>query len=160
MCASPRCNHILRTPPPTLSRAFAEGHDAQMRDTFAAMLGRPEAADSHLVDVPFLLGGLGLRSARRTAAQAYLGSAADALPEIRKHFPCLAARFLGQLTDSDGQCQSISEANGARQHLVRAGFQECPSWFDIYDGARPAPAGNVEPGEWAHGWQYFWFISN
>ena len=64
------------------------------------------------------------------------------------------ARFLRQLADPEGQRQSISEANAARQQLMQAGLHECPAWIDIYDGARPGPAKNTEPGEWPHGWQY------
>ena len=48
--------------------------------------------------LPGKLGGLGLRSAERTAPAAYWASVADALPVIRAHNEGLAERILHELT--------------------------------------------------------------
>ena len=37
---------------------------------------------------------------------------------------------------------------------MRCGWQEKPSWNGIQNGIRPPNAMEVEPGAWAHGWQY------
>jgi len=169
MCASPRCVHVLRTTPPSLSRAFAQGHDEQMREALASIVGRPEVRSIEVLNearcsLPFALGGLAFRSALSTAPAAYWGSVADALPEIQKHFPSLVEMMMmmSELTpesdsaaqDAPARAASLAEASAARELLVESGYIECPPWHDIRAGARPDQHSGAEPGEWAHGWQY------
>ena len=71
--SGPRCNHLLRTVPPSQSAAYAAGHDAGMQQTMVALLGtlpgdHEQTTMAHnLASLPMRLGGLGLRSARRLA---------------------------------------------------------------------------------------------
>ena len=39
--------------------------------------------------------------------------------------------------------------------LDRQGFLGRPQWDDLRRGVRPPPDPTHEPGEWAHGWQYY-----
>ena len=43
----------------------------------------------------------------------------------------------------------------ARTELLAAGFADCPDWLDLLNGKRPPTPDLREPGEFAHGWQYF-----
>ena len=48
----------------------------------------------------------------------------------------------------------LGELHEVGDHLDRQGFVGRPGWAELKLGARPLPAHTVEPGEWAHGWQY------
>ena len=41
-----------------------------------------------------------------------------------------------------------------RETVMGHGFEECPTWQEVFDGRRPEDAVEPEVGEWAHGWQY------
>ena len=74
--AVPRANHLLRTLPPSQSRTYALAHDAALRDTLSALLGRrapltSESWPARQATLPHRLGGAGLRSAERIARGAY-----------------------------------------------------------------------------------------
>ena len=49
----------------------------------------------------------------------------------------------------------IRELHDMTVELDRQGFVGRPAWVELELGARPPPANVIEPGEWAHGWQYF-----
>ncbi|CAK0891747.1 unnamed protein product [Prorocentrum cordatum] len=42
---------------------------------------------------------------------------------------------------------------GLRAAAARDGFATCPTWQEVWDGARPEQT-EPKPGEWKHGWQY------
>ena len=48
----------------------------------------------------------------------------------------------------------LTELREVADRLDRQGFVGRPGWGELKLGARPPPAHTVEPGEWAHGWQY------
>ena len=81
-------------------------------------------------------GGLGLRSARRTAPAAYWASIADTIPEIQKRYPRFAQRIVQWLNSSDSIPHSMAEAAEARRHLINSGYHRCPGWQDIAAGIR------------------------
>ena len=74
-CAGPRCH--LRTIPPSQSETYADGHDGGMWRALEALMGRlpgdiqEREAARRVASLPMRLGGLGFRSARRTAPAAY-----------------------------------------------------------------------------------------
>lgn len=39
--------------------------------------------------------------------------------------------------------------------MIALGFRVCPTWQEVHEGARPEQVFEPEPGEWAHGWQYY-----
>ena len=101
-CAVPRLNHLLRTTPPTQSRAAAEAHDNNVLRTFKSIFGiqGPEGWDNTFHGVsytawvaqsklPLRLGGLGLRDSARLAPAAYWASWADSLPSLIEGFPTI-----------------------------------------------------------------------
>ena len=68
-CASPRCKHVLRAVPPSLSAVYAEGHEWGMQATMATSSeGMPgdvsqQRVAGQLATLPMRMGGLGSRSA-------------------------------------------------------------------------------------------------
>ena len=98
------------------------------------------------------LGGLGLRSDRRMAPGACWSSWADALAMIHQRLPRVADSITDRLEGAVEGC--LRELHEVGDRLDRQGFVGRPGWADLKLGARPPSAHTVEPGEWAHGWQY------
>ena len=114
--------------------------------------------------LPLRLGGMGLRSARRTSHAAYWASWADVLPELIQRFPDTGNQILHRLTDIEttppyGEMAGIRCLRNAEQGgrlSVAAGWQDRPNWRDLATGTGP-PITNptdVSLGEHKHGWQY------
>ena len=144
-CAGPSC-HFLRTVPPHQSAKYAEDHDKGMGDEVRKEEGR------QLATLPMRLGGLGLRSASRTALAAYWASWADALPMLSARLPELTDRVEEiSNVNPQGCLRDLDEATGI---LDRSGFVGRPGWRELRAGVRPPQPSGVEPGEWQHGWQY------
>ena len=159
-CASPRYGYTARTLPPSLSKHYAEGHDAGMWQVLTKLLKREDLENSRavtrdLATLPLRLGGCGLRSATRTRAAAYWASWADTLPMTAQRCPLLAQRLHEELESGRSSAHSLQEAHNAREQLLAAGYRECPTWAAVRAGARPPKPEELEPGEYAHGWQYF-----
>ena len=163
-CAVPRCNHFIRSLPPSVARGYADGHDHTIQTCFQALLGLageldgPEAARiSQLSSLPLGLGGGGLRSATRTCTSAYWASWADALPMLRQRVPAHAWAVLQRLLGNDVfPAACLEEVRQCAQDLRDSGVV-LPSWEDIWNGQKPQPPDedDHEPGQWKHGWQYY-----
>ena len=111
-----------------------------------------------LATLPMRMGGLGLRSATRTAPAAYWASLADALPMIAQRLPTVAEQAIKSIEEGqapEGRPQGLAEAVAAGELLAREGFLQLPGWNELKDGLRPEQHMSNEPGEWAHGWQYY-----
>ena len=160
VCAGPRCHHLLRTLPPSQSLEHATRHDEGMMQAMDNLLGGlTGGADEkkvahHVASLPMRLGGLGLRSARRMAAGAYWSSWADALAMIHQRLPRVANSITEKLEGVVAARGCLTELREVADRLDRQGFVGRPGWGELKLGARPPPAHTVEPGEWAHGWQY------
>ena len=102
---------------------------------------------------PMRLGGIGLRSAQRTAQAAYWASWADALPVLLAKRPVEATRFQAAL-EQQHTAGCLGEAARAAHALHGKGFTACPTWTMVARGERPETPLDAEPGEWRHGWQY------
>ena len=159
-CAGPRCHHLLRTVPPSLSEVYAQGHDAGMQRTMESLLRTLPGDNSqiemarHITSVPLRMGGLGLRSAQRLALAAYWASWADALPMLQQRLPTLTRQVV--------ECLSVEGATGVSGRFASSiedagqiGFVNRPSWEALQRGIRPQRPTAAEPGEWQHGWQYY-----
>ena len=94
--------------------------------------------------LPMRLGGLGLRSADRTAPAAYGASWADAMPMLSRRLPQLTTHIIDEMARGPQACA----------RLDRSGFISRPGCPQLRAGERPPPPGSTEPGEWQHGWQY------
>ena len=158
MCASPRANHALRTVPPLDIAGYAQAHDDAAWETLQACLGGVASGEADgarkLATLPASLGGLGLASAVRTAPAAYWAAWADALPVLGERAPALAEACVRQLEGRDAETTCLRSAAVARNLLQAEGWQECPSWRAIADGARPPVATDRSLGDWPHGWQH------
>ena len=169
-CAVPRANHILRLLPPSLSVKYAEKHDQAIQRCLVSLLNcQPlSTLQCGVASLRGSLGGLGLRSATRTAAAAYWAAWADALPMLLDRLPHQAGQWVAQLItvqscehDNPGAPgelpPELKAAEESRRLLVAEGFAKCPTWQEIAD--RKAPPNlepeDREPGEWGHGWQFF-----
>jgi hypothetical protein len=169
--AVPRANHLLRMLPPSLSQEYAAGHDDSVRECLSKLLQQPrslsrQSAAWQCATLPLRLGGVGLRSAARTAPAACWGAWADALDMLRARCRNWAETFCEVLQDPEGQGGScLQEAAAAGRLLDDEGWEERPSWPNLLTGARPQQPRSVqttqdnevdlvEPGEWRHGWQH------
>ena len=74
-CCSPRANYLLRTLPPSESASYAVRHDERLWRAAVQLLRAEDlnraARDTGrlIANLPMRMGGLGLRSAKRTAPQ-------------------------------------------------------------------------------------------
>ena len=169
MCAAPRCNHILRVVPPSLSRRYAEEHDdaiwhtgAQLLSSTAASLDRTYPYARQIAGLPTHLGGLGLLPATRTAAAAYWAGWADALAVLQQRRPHETNEIVATLNaEVRWRAHCLDELLDAAHLLTSEGFTQRPTWTELAAGRRPPPQGRSgqeasrEPGEWAHGWQFY-----
>lgn len=168
-CAAQRANHLIRLLPPSLSTEYAEKHDHAILLCLENLLQAgplPENA-KRIAVLRSVNGGLGLRSARRTADAAFWAAWADALPMLHRRVPEHAYRWSEALEYAQANItdveflqqlpQGLQEAESARRRLVEEGFQDCPTWEDIRTGVRPQNPDPLDraPGEWCRGWQFF-----
>ena len=162
MCAAPMANHMLRTLPPDEVMPYARAHDAALWDALWRMLNHPGGTRTlkhaqRLGSLPARLGGIGLRSAERTAPAAYWASWADALPTLRAKCPRVAETIIASLNSTAAQ-GSVAAAQGALAAVQRAGYTSAPTWEHLAAGTAAPPAlaeeSEPEPGEWRHGWQH------
>ena len=168
-CAAQRANHLIRLLPPSLSMEYAEKHDAAILHCLESLLQAgplPENAKRMAV-LRAINGGLGLRSARRTADAAFWAAWADALPMLHRRVSEHASNWSVALENAQANearveflellPSGLQEAELARRRLVAEGFHDCPTWEDIRAGVRPPNPDPLDraPGEWSRGWQFF-----
>ena len=105
--------------------------------------------------LPVALGGLGLRSARRTSRAAYWASWADCLQMIQERQPEFAAQVVRSLEGGVDTPALHAAASCAIELTGVMGFAP-PSWSDLALGARPPPrvAEDLEPGAQRRGWYH------
>ena len=168
-CAAQRANHLIRLLPPSLSVEYAEQHDRAILKCLESLVQAgplPENA-KRIAVLRCVNGGLGLRSATRTAMAAFWAAWADALPMLHRRVPEHAYKWSEALEYAQANVahveflqqlpSGLQEAELARRQLVAEGFRECPTWEDIREGVLPANSDPKEraPGEWCRGWQFF-----
>ena len=155
-CAGPRANHFLRTLPPSQSAEYARAHDQGMWTACQALLGGLPGDEASvemarlIASLPMRFGGLGLRSALRTAPAAYWASVADALGVLNRRLPTVAASAVERRSADHPptrDASAIDEARWAGELLSREGFLQRPDWEQLRQGARPRQPLTREPGE-------------
>ena len=156
--AVPRATHTLRTVPPTLAMPYARAHDQALWSCFCTILAATETEGDDLArqvaTLPGAQGGLGLRSAERTAESAYWASWVDALPVLHSKAPDLAAAAVADLTCSAGATAAcLQEAELARGRLVAEGGQQIPTWGEAVAGAKPPQPEEEDAAGFYRGWQ-------
>lgn len=101
------------------------------------------------------LGGLGLRSAERTAPAAYWASWADALHMLHQRCPLICGVIVEELQEGPST-PCLVELQQAAKLLQQEGFALMPSWTELAEGARPPLRQDAsDAGEWSQGWQFF-----
>ena len=94
------CAHSLATSCHQ-SAQYAGAHDEAVWSCFNTLMGTTELREDRLArriaTLPARMGGLGLRSAERSAQAAFWASWANALPVIKQKQPALAAIFKAEL---------------------------------------------------------------
>ena len=102
-----------------------------------------------LARLPMRLGGLGLRRASRMALAAFWSQM------IHQRLPEVAHTFVESLDGPREVGGCLGELRAVTTALDQQGFTGRPSWVELKGGCRPPPANLTEPGEWAHGWQFY-----
>ena len=156
-CVSTRATFYLRVYHPDHSEAFARQHDVHIWQCLSTLLGqRQHALPKDWGSLPFHLGGLGLRSAHRSAHAAFWGSWADCLHIINQRHGDIARTMLDALENPPAFTVHIQAAVSCRLQLAEVGF-EYLDWQALLDGLRPRQVNldEMDPGVPIHGWQFF-----
>ena len=135
-CAATRANYVLRVVHPALSTTFAKHHDASLRRALAHLLSvLPSHIYWDVASLPFVHGGVGLRSAEVTARAAFWSSWADCMPMIHARHSAVSTLVIQQLSDGNGGFH-VGGLAACEQQLRREGF-EAPGWRDLAVGNGP-----------------------
>ena len=156
-CASARANYTLRSVDPNRTGEFARAHDEGIWRCACDIL-QIEVAQTDIVrsiaSLPLVLGGLGLRSAERVRSSAYWASWADCIPTIDARHPAVAESFVREL-EGHPHTPCLRAAQEAAWALEGVMGWSPPSWFAIWNGARPDThqPEEFEPGG-KRGWRH------
>ena len=158
-CASAQTNFFLRSVRPEAVAEYARLHDAGLWECFSRILQVDLSTfgqETHdVATLPFVLGGLGLRSAVRTSVPACCASWADCMPMIRERHPQVAKQFAAFL-EGHPDTPHLREAAAAVRSLHGVMEFEPPSWVAVATGARQEAREpeDYEPGSVRAGWQH------
>ena len=156
-CAVSRATYYLRVCRPSVTDLFARQHDAQIWQCLVALLGHdPPNPVWEVGSLPLHLGGLGLRSAVRTAPAARWGSWADCLHTISERHAHIARTMTDALISPSAGAVHLTGVVRSRASLADSGFV-CPEWTALVEGLRPNQPGRdeVDPADHTHVWQFF-----
>ena len=140
--------------PPSSSAEYGRQHDEGVWNTAVALLGQLPgtaediAAARSVASLTMRMGWLGLRSAARGGDAAYWASWADALEMVSTRNPVVADKVVAVMVQEAPPVEEcLAELRSASERLDR-------------EGQRPPETAEVgDPGEWRHGWQYYWSSS-
>ena len=116
--------------PHSQSALYSAGHDGGMRKAMRTILGRlpgdaiQKNVAERIATLPMRLGGLGLRSAARTAPATYWASWADAMPMLSRRLPELTTHIIDEMARVPQGC--LAELSTACACLDRSGFISRP----------------------------------
>ena len=153
-CANTRATYSLRGIPPAETEQFAVAHDVATWRCFTQLLGISCVGETQdWANLPFQMGGCGLRTATRIRVSAHWASWADSLRMIHSRHPRVAATMVRCLvgpTDS----RHFSASASCRSVLRESGF-DAPEWETLLTSLPRALAAFI-PGALAvpeQGWQ-------
>jgi hypothetical protein len=155
-CGVPRANHLLRTIPPCLVGNLATGHDKQVLQVLETLLALSPGSDTTSLHgigrelwerqarLPIRLGGCGLRDSSRSSHAAYWASVADCIPVLKDRFPGVAHAMIHTLHQLDhgepDPSTCLGGASAAGRVLRSSGYEDMPSWGDLYfENISPTP---------------------
>ena len=132
--ASLRATYYLRVCNPLFAASFARQHHSQVWQWFFNLTGQlPHQATWELGSLLLHLGGLGTRSASRTAHAAHWGSWADCLSTIRERHRNIAEVMSEAMTNPPATAAHLQGALQSRSSLVSVGFTT-PDWSSLVQG--------------------------
>ena len=130
-CASTRANYFLRVCLPDSAESFAVQHDNNVWHCLCQLIGHlPHRPTWERGSLPLHMGGVGLRSASRSAHAAYWGSWADCLATIRARHVNVADTMAAALSDPPASATHLVGVAHSRDLLTDAGF-ESPDWSSL-----------------------------
>ncbi|CAE7318649.1 novN [Symbiodinium pilosum] len=94
------------------------------------------------------MGGLGVRSAERTAPAAYWAAWADALVPLRDRLPEGADGYTEPLEAGGGHATCLQDAAEARRTLQGERWADCPTWRVVFEGQFARAASETSAGGW------------
>ena len=97
---------------------------------------------------PAAMGGLGVRSAERTAPAAYWAAWADALVPLRDRLPEGADGYTEPLEAGGGHATCLQDAAEARRTLQGERWADCPTWRVVFEGQFARAASETSAGGW------------
>ena len=140
-CASARATYFLRVVSPEQSFQFATSHDTALWECLGTVVGvttpHIRSTTHESVCLPLAFGGLGLRSAVRTAAAAYWARWGDSLGMIQQRHPAVARTLVHELVGGQSQSVHLLAASMAAAQLTSLNGFEVPSWPALAAGDRP-----------------------
>ena len=134
-------------------------HDSALWNSFCKLFGADDMLGDELahnvVSLPGRMGGLGLRSAQRSASAAYWASWVSALAVITEKLPDVAADMVASLTEGEGgPAPCLQEASRCLEQLRAEGVTELPTWTEAAEGAKPPPPEEgTDAADLDRGWQ-------
>ena len=138
-CVATRANYVLRV--------------ANFEHDIPLVVSPPSHMYWAVASLPFVHGGVGLRSAEVTARAAFWSSWADCMPMIHARHSAVSTLVIQQLPDGNGGFH-VGGLAACEQQLRREGF-EAPGCRDLALGLRPGARQEVERTVGvAPGWQH------
>ena len=144
-----------------MSRFYAEAHDDALWECFCIVLGAQNLATNTLArriaTLPGRLGGLGLRSATRSAPGAFWASWVNVLPILLDKSPTVATTVLDELRNARGATTSIiRDLRSAAWQLEQHAAEQLPTWAEAAAGAEPPNKvrdTDIDAADFDRGWQ-------
>ena len=134
---------MLRALPPHATEEDAADHDGSMRRCFSRLLESDIPDTSwEVANLPFSIGGLGLRKGSRISVAAYWASWADCLHTVQTQHPVLGVQISAALSQG-GIGQHMEAAATCRERLLDVSVK-APLWEDVARGAQPVATQKVE----------------
>jgi len=142
-CGVNRTNFIIRTQPPSVTKAFAEAHDNTIRGALATILQPSTLTWEAEIQskLPLKLGGLGLYNARDLSPAAYLGALADSIRLASTIYPTLTAAIKQDILNGASETareinQLVGYFNNARREQYK---RECKELDQLKLPHKPPP---------------------
>ena len=151
--AGTRANYLVRALHPNATEEYAVEHDGALRRCLCRLLELDIPDVSwEVANLPFPIGGLGLRNSSRVSPAAYWANWADCLHTMHLRHPVLGDQIEAALSCGEPG-QHLHAAVRCRELLLDVGM-EAPPWEDFVRGAVPRnDLDDAEPGV-KHGWQF------
>ena len=146
-CAGTRAHYLLRALPSHATEKYAAEHDGSERRCLGRLLESDIPDPSwEVANLPFSMGGLGLRNGSRISAAAYWASWADCLHTVQTRHPVLGAQISAAMSQG-GIGQHMEAAARCRERLSDVGVEAPPLKMSRVEQPRQNALYDAEPGD-------------